>query len=157
VLERGMDRQASPAAADVEQPHSGLELELLADQLELRPLGVLERRRSLLEQRAAVGHRAIQKQGEELVRDVVVVADGLGVATLGVAAPPRAQLGRGRGRKARQPRRSDRGGGKPQAGEEPERGRAPSSEQRDDPVEVVDVDIAADVGAPQPELTGRPQ
>ena len=36
-----------------------------------------------------------------------------------------------------------------------ERRRLPASEQRDDPVEVVDVDLTADVGAAEPELAGR--
>ena len=56
VLPHGVDREASPAAADVEHAHAGFELELPADELELGPLGVLERLRSLLPQRAAVGH-----------------------------------------------------------------------------------------------------
>ena len=40
---------------------------------------------------------------------------------------------------------------------EAERGGMPAAEQRDDPVEVVDVDLAAHVGAPEPELAGRAQ
>ena len=45
VVLRGVHRHAAPAAADVEQPHAGLERELLADQVELVVLRLLERRR----------------------------------------------------------------------------------------------------------------
>ncbi len=111
VLPGGVDSEAPPATADVEHPHSRLELQLAADQLELRALGVLERVRSVLEQRAAVGHALIEEQGEELVRDVVVVADRLGVPALGVSAPPGSQLGRWGVRPAPYPGGSERRAG----------------------------------------------
>ena len=136
----------------------GLELELAADQLELGALGVLQRLGALLEQRAAVGHRLVQEQGEELVRDVVVVADGLGVAALGVA---RAGAGcssaaGGGGRRWRPAARSAAAPSRSRCGEA-ERRRVPAAEQRDDAVEVVDVDLAAHVGAAEPELARRAQ
>ena len=157
MLARGVNRQASPTAADVEHPLAGLQLELAADQLELGALGVLERRRSGLEQRAAVGHRLVKEQGEELVRDVVVVADRLGVAALRVAVA-RAGAARRRGvgtatspaaRSAATPNPSRRG--------RLSGGGMPAAEQRDDPIQVVDVDLPAHVGAPEPELAGRAQ
>ena len=53
VLARGVDREAAPAASDVEHPLPGLERQLAADQLELRLLRLLERRRATREDRAA--------------------------------------------------------------------------------------------------------
>ena len=72
----GVDRKAPPAAADVEDPLAGAEVELATDQLELLLLGGLERCRATGEDPAAVGHRAIEEEREELVRYVVVVTDG---------------------------------------------------------------------------------
>ena len=70
-----------------------------ADQLELRLLRLLERLGAAREDRARVRHRLVEEQGEELVRHVVVVADGAPVARVAVAAPAGAQLG---GRRARE-------------------------------------------------------
>ncbi len=158
VLARGVDRQASPAAADVEHALAGLQLELAADQLQLGALGVLQGLRPWLEQRTAVGHRLVQEQGEELVRDVVVVADGLRVAALRVPAPPaRAKLGGGRLRPAMEARGPQRRRSESQSLREAERGRVPAAEQRDHPVQVVDIDFPANVGATEPELAGGAQ
>ncbi len=157
VLARRVDREAPPTAPDVEHPHSGLERQLATDQLQLRALGVLERLDPFLEQRAAVGHRLIQEQGEELVRDVVVVAHRLGVAALRVQAAARLELGRGGRRQARQAVRPQDGRPEAEACPDSQGRRAPAAEQGDDAVQVVDVDLAAHVGASQAELPGRPE
>ena len=61
-----VDREASPAAADVEHALTGLELELSAHELELGLLGGRERLRPPRQDRATVGHRRIEEQREEL-------------------------------------------------------------------------------------------
>ena len=94
----GVGREAAPAAADVEDPLAGLERQLRADHLELRLLRLLERRRAPREDRAAVGHRLVEEEREELGRQVVVVADRAGVALLRPARALRPQLGARAGR-----------------------------------------------------------
>src|SRR5205807_1929820 len=88
----GMDREAAPAAADVQYPLPWAQSELDADQLELCLLGFLERARAAFEVSAAVRHRAIEEQREELVADVVVVAHGPEVAGQRVALATQPQL-----------------------------------------------------------------
>ena len=93
-----------------------LQLELLRDHVQLGPLRLRERLRAAREQRAAVGHRLVEEQREEVVADVVVVADRLRVALRAVARAGQQQLGRGPARdparerrereRAEQPRRS---------------------------------------------------
>src|SRR5918998_391824 len=63
-----------------------------ANELELGPLRLLERLRAARPDGARVRHRLVEEQREELVRDVVVVADRALVAVRTVAAPARAQL-----------------------------------------------------------------
>ena len=81
-----------------------------------------------------------------------MVADGAGVALFAVAAAARAQLGGG----AR--RRQGQAGGAHRAEQQRplvgavERGRLPAVEQRDHRVDVVDLELAADVGAAEAEL-----
>ena len=75
-----MDHEAAPPAADVEHALALAQRELPADELELGLLRLLERLGPAREVRAAVGHRAIEEQREELVADVVVVAHGAAVA-----------------------------------------------------------------------------
>ena len=43
ILARRMNREAAPSAADVEDPHARLQIELAADEVELGGLGLLER------------------------------------------------------------------------------------------------------------------
>src|SRR5436190_7531469 len=152
-----MDGEASPAAADVEHAHSRLELELAADELELRSLRVLERLRSLLEQGAAVGHRLVEEESEELVRDVVVVAHRFRIASLRVAPPAGAKLSCRWLWQPIESRRAQGGAAEAKPLEHPELGRLPPSEQRDDAVEVVHVDVPADIRAPQSDLARRAQ
>ena len=98
-----MDREAAPAAADVQHAHARLQLELARDQIELRALGLLERLRAPREDRAAVGHRLVEEQREELVADVVVVADRRRVALQAVTLAVQDQLeARALGHPARQ-------------------------------------------------------
>ena len=63
--------EATPAAADVEQPHSGLELELAADQVELCLLGGIEVV-GIAPVRARVDHPFVEHPLEQVVADVVV-------------------------------------------------------------------------------------
>ena len=94
VLARRVDREAAPAAADVEHAHPRLQVELAGDQLEFRALRLLERLCAAREDRAAVGHRVVEEQREELVADVVVVANRRRVA-LGAVQAPAAASARG--------------------------------------------------------------
>ncbi len=161
---RGLDREAAPAAADVEHPVALADRELVGRQLELRPLGGLERRVALLprdsggrEEGAAVGHRAVEEELEELVRDVVVMADGARVALLAVPAPLRDELGGRPRRRRRQAHRADGGQHQPQAARRIDRRRLPAVEQGDHGVHVVDLELARYVGATEAELAGGAQ
>ena len=98
VLPRCVADHGAPAAPHVEQALSRAEVELAADQVELRRLRLLERRVRGLVERAGVGHRRAEHQLVEAVGDVVVVGDHLGVAhhrvpqALDRAAPARQVL-----------------------------------------------------------------
>ncbi len=76
---------AAPAAADVEQPVALLQPQLVEDQPVLVLLGLFQGPVGITVDRAGVGHRRAEHVLVELVGDVVVVVDGLGVASLGVA------------------------------------------------------------------------
>ena len=91
-----VDRERAPAAADVEDALTRRQRELRANELELRLLRLLERLRATREDRARVGHRAIEEQLEELVRDVVMVAYRAGVATQRGRRPRRTNSDAGR-------------------------------------------------------------
>ncbi len=125
VPARSVQGEAPPPAADVEHALALLQGELGADQLELGLLRLLERGRPTREVRAAIRHRHVQEQCEELVADVVVVAYGAPVAGEGVALAAQPQLRARRARGQHEPtrtrsaspspsracRRSDSGGG----------------------------------------------
>ncbi len=101
---RAQSGKAAPAAADVEHPLALLQRQLAGDRVELRflrlpPGSRLPRR----EEGAAVGHRLVEEEGEELVGDVVVVADGPRVALLAVALPAGRSSASGRRRRAAGP------------------------------------------------------
>ena len=152
-LAGGVDREAAPAAADVEHPLARLQSQLRAHELELGLLGLLERLRPSREDRAAVGQRLAEEQREEVVGDVVVVADGAGVALDAVAPAAWPQLRR---RDAGRPR--DAGG--PRGGERESRARAavearrlPLGQQLQRGVEVVHVEVPRHVRAAEAELT----
>ena len=155
----GVDREAAPAAADVEQRSPGLQPELRADQLELRLLGLLERLRPAREDRAAVGHRLVEEEREELVADVVVVAYRARRRARCVwRGAARAQLGAGRraaaaSARTRAPRRRRAGARRGAV----DRRRLPAVEQPHHRVEVVDLEVAGHVGAAEAELARRAQ
>ena len=93
-----MHDHATPAAAHVEQAHAGLQSELAADQVELLLLCLLECRVSRGEDRAGVRHGRTEDPAVEAVGDVVVVVNGLGVASLRMTATGQARLLRRRRR-----------------------------------------------------------
>ena len=166
VALRRMHHEAAPATADVEHPLALLQRELRADEVELRLLGLLQGRspvagekslrlRDAGEEGAGVGHRLVEEEREELVADVVVVADGLAVALGGVLAAAEVDLGLRRGRRAAHAGGSHGCGDQPGLRRRPDRRRLPVVEQPDHGIHVVDLDRAGDVGAPQPELPGR--
>ncbi len=152
-----MDRKRAPAAADVEHPIARPQRELRADELELGLLRLLERLCPAVEERTGVGHRAVQEQREELVGDVVVMADRPGIAALGVRAPLEHELGCGSSRRPHEPRRSHPGRHQPQTGPEPDLRLLPLLHELHHGVEIVDVQDARDVGTPEPQLARRPQ
>ena len=86
---------------------AGLQLELRADQVELGLLGLLERGGAAAPVGAAVGHRRIEEQLEEVVAGVVVVAHGAAVARDRVALAAQPQLGRRAPAAAAQPGGAD--------------------------------------------------
>lgn len=104
VVLRGVADHATPAAADVEQPLTGLEVELAGDEVVLVLLRLLERRVGGGVDRAGIGHRRAEHHLVEAVGHVVVVVDDLRVASTTVpqalhdTAPPRQVLLR-RGRR----------------------------------------------------------
>ncbi len=152
-----MQDEAAPTAADVEHALALLELELRADELELRALGLLETRGAPGEERAAIGHGLVEEQREELVGDVVVVTDGPAVALAAMAAPPRAQLAGGDPRRRRQAARL---GGRERETQPPatvDRGRLERVEEADHAIEVVRLELPAGVGASEAELAGSAQ
>jgi hypothetical protein len=108
----GVHREGAPAAAHVQQPVAGLEVQLAADQVPLGLLGLLQRARAAREDRAGVGHRRVEERREELVRDVVVVAHAALVAVLRVPAALGLQLG---GRRRRRRQAGGAGGGQDEA------------------------------------------
>ncbi len=152
VVPGGVHHEAAPATAHVQEPHAGSEGELLADQLVLGVLGGVEPDVGALPERARVGHRRAQHDPVEVVRDVVVVGDGRGVALARVADPAEPGLLRRR--------RQGLGGvgadGPQQLGDhlgvEGERG---VGEERQRGVEVApEVELAAHIGPGQAELAG---
>ena len=99
----------------------------------------------------------VEEEGEEVVGDVVVVAHRLGVALLAVAAAAEDQLGRGAAGWALDAGGAHRAERQPGDVAAVERRRLPAVEQLDHGVHVVDLDLAADVGAAEAELARRAQ
>ena len=85
---RGVQRQAAPAAADVEQPHAGREAQLAADQVELGHLGGVQPGALVGPDGARVDQRGPEDECVEVVADVVVVGDRGGVPAGGVPPHP---------------------------------------------------------------------
>ena len=158
VLARGVQRERAPAAADVEHPLARLQRELRADEVELGPLRLLQRRRAARPDRARVRHRLVEEQREVLVGEVVVVRDRALVAQDRVALALRAQLHRRHLRHAAQRARLDRGQRDLAAWSRLSIGGGDQlRDQRERRVDVVDVDPAAHVGAAEAELARRAQ
>ena len=157
VLGRRPEREAAPAAADVEHPVALLQRQLAGDRLQLLFLRRLQRLRTLGEEGAAVGHRLVEEEGEEVVGDVVVVANGAGVALLAVAAAAEDELGGGAAGRALDAGGAHRAERQSRHVAAIERRRLPGVEQLDHRVHVVDLDLAADVGAAEAELARRAQ
>ena len=67
VVGGGVDGEAAPAAAHVQDPVARPQLELRAHHLQLGALRLLQRAGAAREDRAAVGHRVVQEQREELL------------------------------------------------------------------------------------------
>ena len=127
VVAGGVDHEAPPPAPDVEHALALAQAELLADQLDLGLLGLLERLGAAGEVGAAVGHRAVEEQREEVVADVVVVADGAPVARDRVPLPAEPQLG---GRDRRRDGRARRRGSPRPRGPPAGRARGPAARTR---------------------------
>ena len=68
----------APAAADVQQGHAGLEVQLVQVEVDLGVLGFFEREIGWLEVGTAVDPGRVLEQGEEIVGDVVVRLDVCG-------------------------------------------------------------------------------
>ena len=152
-----VDGEAAPAAAHVEHALALLQVQLGADQLELRLLRLLERLGAAREDRAAVGHRLAEEQREELVGHVVVVAHRARVALRRVAAAAQAQLRPRDVRRAPNAERAGGGEGEPCLLPPLERRRLPLGQRLEHRVEIVHVERARDVGAAEPELARRQQ
>src|SRR5207253_7289364 len=74
--------EAAPAASDVEQGLAGAQLELATDEVELVLLGPLELAVGVAVVGARVDHERIEKEGVEVVRDIVMVGDRSRVLTV---------------------------------------------------------------------------
>ena len=153
----GVDSEAAPAAADVEHAFVRCQSKLVADQLELLPLGRFERIGAVREDRAAVGHRLIEKERKELRWQVVVMADGARVASLRAACTSGPKLGlRQRGGQSH-PAGHECGEQQPQTGAPLESWRLPAVEEDYHFVDVVDLEIPRHEGATDAELAGGPE
>ena len=135
----------------------GLEPELAADELVLRGLRVLQRRRPAIDHdRARVGHRGPEHDPVEVVRDVVVVRDRGGVAFLRVAPAVQAGLlGRRRERPQSRPAPASRSRAlEPLLRAELYVGEVVAEREHREDV-ALDVELAGHVRATKPELAGR--
>ena len=84
VMLGGVPRERAPAAANVQKGIARLELQLLADQVELIVLGLLQRFGGVLEEGARVDHPFAQEPAEEVVAPVVVLAHDARILLFGV-------------------------------------------------------------------------
>ena len=144
--------EAAPPAAYVEHPLTRLEGELPTHQVQLGLLGLGQGLSAALKIRTAVGHRRIQKQSEELVAGVVVVADRAAVAPGGMPLAPQTQLGRRRTGRFDQARRPDHSHTQPGHLTRRERRRLEGVDDLQCRLDVVDVDQAEYVGPAQAQL-----
>ena len=82
-----MDREPTPARADLEQVVAGLQIQLPAQAIELCELRLFQGSVVPIEERARVHHGLVEEEPEEVVREVVVVRDV--AATAGARVAPR--------------------------------------------------------------------
>jgi hypothetical protein len=76
----GVADQPAPAAADVQQPLTGAQAQLAADQLQFGLLRLVEGLAARREVGAGVDHAPVQPQGIEVVAQIIMVAHGGAVA-----------------------------------------------------------------------------
>ncbi len=149
-----MNGEAPPATADVQQPHSRFQVELARNQIELRELRLLKRLRAPGEDRAAVGHRLVQKECKEVVADVVVIAHSGGITLDAVALAAQDEL------EARTTRNPPWHSGRNEGGAEANTvatahwRRLPGVDHGERRVKVVDRKRAIDIGTAQSERSG---
>jgi hypothetical protein len=155
VLLRGVARERAPAGADVEDVVTRLQRQLATHHVELLELRLLQRRRAAVPDRARVRHGVVEEVLEEVVGDVVVVADGALVARDAVPAPGRAQLGGRHRRRRLDARGTHRGQGEPRLRLAIDGGRLPGADDVQRGVHVAGDDLAGDVRAAHAELPGR--
>ena len=154
----GVDEQPAPAAPDVEQPLAGTQPQLAADEVELPLLRRVEVLVGRGEVGAGVDHAPVEVEREEVVREVVVVRDGLAVAFERELPPAEA-------------RRSATGPGRAPAWEREQAGgraeplaRAPAAFEQElvgepeDALDVaLDVDVVVEVRLGHVQLVRRPE
>jgi hypothetical protein len=125
---------------------------LCAHELELCFLGLFERLRAAREDRAAVGHRAVEKEREEHGGQVIVVAYRARFALAAVSTAARRELHQ-RGRRQRpDPAGARRRQRQPGAVGQPQWRPLPGVEQADRGVDVVYLELAGPVGAADAKL-----
>ena len=84
VVSGGMDGEAAPAGADLQQAHAGREAQFPADAVELGDGGLFHGAVGALEDAAGIGHGRIEEQLVEIVAQVVVGGDVPAAAAAGV-------------------------------------------------------------------------
>nr|BFF25101.1 hypothetical protein GCM10025732_30660 [Glycomyces mayteni] len=163
VVLGGVHGQCAPAASNVEQARARCEAELAADEVELVALGVRKRVGGRLggPVPARVDHRGVEDEFVELVGEVVVEADDLLVAALGVQAPgdgvfEPGGVGSAADELVAQGERQGGHGGAEAGGGAGRGGGAVDAAQAVGEV-AVHVDLTEDVRLGEPELAGTPQ
>ena len=84
ALASGVHRHAAPAAADVEVPVAGLEVHFLEDEAELVFLRLVEGGVRGGVVGAGVGHRIAQEELVEIIANVIMIRNDIGIALLRV-------------------------------------------------------------------------
>src|SRR5260370_40686464 len=84
VIRSGVKQQSSPAAADIQETLVRLQAQLAANEVELVSLGRLQRLAPGRKIRARIHHLIVEKQPVEVVRHIVVMANGVAIACLAV-------------------------------------------------------------------------
>ena len=93
-LAGGEAGQSAPTAADIQQAVAGLEPQLAADQAQLGLLRLVDSLFAGLEIGTGIDHVAVQPELVEVVGQVIVVGDGLGIGRLVMG--PRVPVSRNR-------------------------------------------------------------